>query len=234
MIKESNPTAYLLTVWPWNLMYAALLTLASEGEMQATTDVTYRIYLPGFQKVYNELTERERAVLEARYQGCKTYEQCGKSMGVTRERIRQIEAKAMRKLRGRSARMVMRPPEEYIRMEQRALRAEEESEAYRNRMKKLRKVLGCPDNGEMPKEEPEEEPEEVRPNIMEADIADLELSVRSYNCLYRAGIRTIGDLRGMTIESLCRVRNMGRKSVMEVCDRVKAFGIVIPHEEEAQ
>ena len=59
------------------------------------------------------------------------------------------------------------------------------------------------------------------------DIDEMELSVRSYNCLRRAGINFVSDLEGMTYEKLKKVRNLGRKSILEVIQKAREFGIVI-------
>jgi DNA-directed RNA polymerase subunit alpha len=55
-------------------------------------------------------------------------------------------------------------------------------------------------------------------------IDELELSVRTYNCLMRAGISTVEDLCNMTIEDMYKVRNLGRKSFEEVVGAMKANG----------
>lgn len=225
MNKPGKPTDELLNVWPWNLMYASMTMCAAESEMQGYKDATYRIYLPAFQNAYDRLAERERTVLEMRFLDGKTYEECGKHFNVTRERIRQVEQHAMRKLRGQALKMVMNPAEVFDEMRSRALKAEAEVNAYRKKIKNIRKVLGCPDTGNIP-----EEPEE-KTGIDDMSIEDLELSVRSYNCLYRANIRTVGALKKLTYERLRRVRNLGRKSVDEIVAKLKELGIELEHEE---
>lgn len=56
------------------------------------------------------------------------------------------------------------------------------------------------------------------------NILDLELSVRSYNCLKRAGINTLGDLMKMTPEQLVNVRNLGKKSLDEIMQKLADLG----------
>ena len=56
------------------------------------------------------------------------------------------------------------------------------------------------------------------------NILDLELSVRSYNCLKRAGINTLGDLTRMTPEQLVNVRNLGKKSLDEIMQKLADIG----------
>ncbi len=62
-------------------------------------------------------------------------------------------------------------------------------------------------------------------DIDNMSIDELELSVRSYNCLKRAGINTVGDLRAKTMEDLSKVRNMGRKSIDEILAKMDSLGI---------
>lgn len=65
---------------------------------------------------------------------------------------------------------------------------------------------------EMPEEEviePEEEEEEENKNL-EMPIEEMELSVRSYNCLKRAGINTVEELTQRTVEEMMKVRNLGK------------------------
>ena len=56
-------------------------------------------------------------------------------------------------------------------------------------------------------------------------IEDLELSVRSYNCLKRAGIQTVEELTQKTEDEMMRVRNLGKKSLKEVKDKIYDLGL---------
>ena len=58
-------------------------------------------------------------------------------------------------------------------------------------------------------------------------IDELELSVRSYNCLKRAGINTVEDLRAKTMDDLMKVRNMGRKSLDEILNKLESMGLFL-------
>lgn len=62
-------------------------------------------------------------------------------------------------------------------------------------------------------------------NIHKMSIDELELSVRSYNCLKRAGINTVGELAKKKPEDLMKVRNLGRNSYLEVMTKLKKFGV---------
>ena len=56
-------------------------------------------------------------------------------------------------------------------------------------------------------------------------IDELELSVRSFNCLKRAGINTVGELCRKTSDDMMKVRNLGRKSLEEVLAKLKELGL---------
>ena len=64
------------------------------------------------------------------------------------------------------------------------------------------------------------------------NIDDMDLSVRSYNCLKRANIQTVGDLTRKTEEDMLKVRNLGRKSLDEVIARLEAFGLGLKVKED--
>lgn len=61
--------------------------------------------------------------------------------------------------------------------------------------------------------------------VLEMNIDELELSVRSYNCLKRAGINTVEELCNRTSEDMMKVRNLGRKSLEEVLAKLKELGL---------
>ncbi len=69
--------------------------------------------------------------------------------------------------------------------------------------------------------------EDERTKLFEKPIEEMELSVRSYNCLKRAGIDTVGDLAKKTRAEMLKVRNMGAKSMEEVIKKLEDYGIVL-------
>ncbi|MCL6454791.1 MAG: DNA-directed RNA polymerase subunit alpha [Alicyclobacillus sp.] len=66
---------------------------------------------------------------------------------------------------------------------------------------------------------------------LDMPIEELDLSVRSYNCLKRAGINTVGELCSRTEEEMMKVRNLGRKSLEEVVEKLSALGLSLREEE---
>ncbi|MBX6723120.1 MAG: DNA-directed RNA polymerase subunit alpha [Dactylosporangium sp.] len=71
-----------------------------------------------------------------------------------------------------------------------------------------------------------------RDRLLEQHIDELELSVRSYNCLKRAGLNTIGELVAKTPEDMMKVRNLGKKSLEEVEEKLAALGLHLRRSEE--
>lgn len=69
--------------------------------------------------------------------------------------------------------------------------------------------------------------------VLEMNIDELELSVRSYNCLKRAGINTVEELCNRTPEDMMKVRNLGRKSLEEVLAKLKELGLELNQSEDS-
>lgn len=84
-------------------------------------------------------------------------------------------------------------------------------------LKMFQNIVG-PLNEDKPSDEPPQAPvtEGGKPAVMDMTIEDLDLSVRSYNCLKRAGINTVAELVQKSEEDMMKVRNLGRKSLEEV------------------
>jgi len=74
--------------------------------------------------------------------------------------------------------------------------------------------------------------ESQREKMMEMSIEELDLSVRSYNCLKRAGINSVEDLANKTEEDMMKVRNLGRKSLEEVLNKMTDLGLALTASEE--
>ena len=70
-----------------------------------------------------------------------------------------------------------------------------------------------------------EKEDNEKEKVLEMNIDELELSVRSYNCLKRAGINTVEELTNKTAEDMMKVRNLGRKSLEEVLSKLKELGL---------
>lgn len=77
-----------------------------------------------------------------------------------------------------------------------------------------------------------EKEEGKKEKVLELSIEELDLSVRSYNCLKRAGINTVEDLANKTEEDMMKVRNLGRKSLEEVLNKMAELGLALSPSEE--
>lgn len=146
--------------------------------------------------VLRTLTERERRVLDFRYKDGLTLEEIGKRFCVTRERARQIYARALRKLCN---------PQRLNYLKYGV------SGVIRRKSESAREAALA----SLPKHD---KPEDIT-------LEELVLSVRSYNCLKRAGMNTLRDVSEMTFDELCHVRNLGKKSIDEICAVLTNYGI---------
>jgi len=161
------------------------------------------------------LTEREVSVLNNYYFEEKTLEEVGKLYGVTRERIRQILAKALRKLRHPQRRNLLENGMaylDYVEMEYQTRKEEEKDRLIAEKLARDAELEAL--RNEL------EPPEDTAENM---HIRELGLSVRSYNCLLRAGYETVGDLKNTNELRLMKCRNLGKKSLAEVVNRIRDY-----------
>lgn len=77
-----------------------------------------------------------------------------------------------------------------------------------------------------------EKEESKKEKVLEMSIEDLELSVRSFNCLKRANISTVEDLTNKSEADMMKVRNLGKKSLDEVTNKLRSLGLDFAREEE--
>ena len=77
-----------------------------------------------------------------------------------------------------------------------------------------------------------EKEESKKEKVLETSIEELELSVRSFNCLKRAGISTVEDLTNKSEADMMKVRNLGKKSLDEVIAKLHSLGLSFAEEDE--
>ena len=77
-----------------------------------------------------------------------------------------------------------------------------------------------------------EREETIKEKVLEMTIEELDMSVRSFNCLKRAGIDTVEDLTNRTEEDMIKVRNLGKKSLEEVIAKLASLGLTLKKEED--
>ena len=76
-----------------------------------------------------------------------------------------------------------------------------------------------------------EKEEDQKEKVLEMTIEELDLSVRSYNCLKRAGINTVQELANKSEDDMMKVRNLGRKSLEEVKHKLDELGLGLRKED---
>ena len=77
-----------------------------------------------------------------------------------------------------------------------------------------------------------EKEEDQKEKVLEMTIEELDLSVRSYNCLKRAGINTVEELANKSEDDMMKVRNLGKKSLEEVIQKLEELGLGLKPSEE--
>ncbi|MDU1043730.1 DNA-directed RNA polymerase subunit alpha [Peptoniphilus rhinitidis] len=77
-----------------------------------------------------------------------------------------------------------------------------------------------------------EKEEDKKEKVLEMTVEELDLSVRSFNCLKRAGINSVEELTNKTESEMMKVRNLGRKSLQEVTEKLEELGLSLKSEEE--
>ncbi len=73
---------------------------------------------------------------------------------------------------------------------------------------------------------------DTQKKVLEMSVEDLDLSVRSYNCLKRANIHTVDDLTRRTEDDMLKVRNLGKKSLEEVVKKLEDLGLGLKTQED--
>lgn len=209
----------ITSFYPYNLALKVVEGYnPTKEEVEKAKEEMHRIYIPAFIRAIETLSDREQIILDLRYRNGMTYEDVGRRFGVTRERIRQIELKAIRKLRNPSLakRYMMDTLEKASEIETKCVALKDEN----RKLKEQLRALGATttEDGE----------------YIPVDIEYMDLSVRSYNCLKRHGIRTVDDLKGMTLYDLMLIRNLGKKSRDEVIEKAKQYGVFIDMEGDGE
>ena len=181
-------------------------------------------------------SDRERYCLMAYYKDVRNLEDIGKSLSVTRERVGQIIGKAVRKLNHSTNRDMLLQGKDKFEL----ISLNEKEEIIKEFKEKIGYDLIVEWIGN---HEITEELLNVCHSVIntynnrpkgqgETPIEDLDLSVRSYNCLKRWGINTLKDLTSMTRDDMMKVRNLGKKSLKEIESKLKEIGLTFKGDEE--
>lgn len=187
----------------------------------------------GLEKALSTLTDREQGVIRMRFQSQMNLDDAGKEFGVTSERIRQIEAKALRKLRHPARQKYilfgLAGAAELEELNAKRAEIEEREKLVAMREEKIKEALTflkpMLDSFEIVEDKVVDSLADSSSITRHAPIEDLDLSLRAYNCLKRYGINTVEELIAVLEEpeEIKRVRNLGKKTLEEILFHVYSY-----------
>ena len=205
--------------------------------------VNLRLLEENFDRILNDYFERpncflngrEKFVVLSRYKERRTLQDIAKEINLTRERVRQIEVSALWKIK-KVKNIFCDDFDEYLQVQNQYL--EKKQELY-NKINELETLIQNVDfllnNDETTMKDIKvfvEKFKEVDQSFVlkNYNIVDLDLTVRSYNCLKRAGIDTVEKLSQLTIKNLLKIRNLGKKSAKEILEKLRELNIELREE----
>ena len=205
--------------FPYNLLATVL------PEYEGITRSDLEVWL-------GHLSERERDVVLKKYREGMTLEDIGKEYNVTRERIRQVLAKAEAKLQipGYAACVKTVKYSDYLELQR---KTREETAEVMRKYKELRSYVQKLHNAiaaEFPQHSAvfslmsDKILGDIAMDIPDMPLEQLDLGVRAFNCLKRAGINTAREAEALGPEDILKVRNLGKNSAQEVKDKLLAAG----------
>lgn len=164
------------------------------------------------ESVLETLREREARMFRKIWKDGYILEAVAQQEGVTKERVRQIVAKAGRRLRHPARLRVLRYGKEVMELQDDITKLT--MELYQKKLELIHQI----ENPELITLTEEDKLESIK-------VEALEFSVRTYHCLKRAGINKLVDLLTKTEEDIMRLRNMGRKSLKEIVDKLSDMNL---------
>lgn len=215
---------------PYHSLMVALEIAVEDGEDGVPVQYTGDIGTVALAMAMSNLTAREEKVLWLRFFDGMDYEAAGKVFGVTRERIRQVEHKAYRKMMRPNVQKLMRNGVlAYFRQE--VEKAAEDIAArhkaaldreFENRVEEWNRMQED-ERAKMASNVTGAEEERLR--VLAMPIEELDLSARSYNCLKRACLNRVEDIVKRSQTEMMNVRNLGRKSLEEIESKLSGLGL---------
>ena len=213
--------------YPTNLLDA----IANHGHSgdEKWEDILPSDILPTIEYVLGMLTERESMVIQLRFKYDLTLVDVAKEYGnITRERVRQIEAKALRKLcHPTRKRWLVHGVTGMIESAEVAAASQAITNELKSTINEISKISF--NLAELVGKKPVETSMDKfnQEQVLSLRIDELDLSVRSYNCLNRAGIETLGDITNLSSFELLRVRNLGKRSYDEIVKVLEDRGLCL-------
>ena len=226
--------------YPQNL-YAAVFGFGTYAEPETGEEVCMMLGDRGALEVamlMANLSDREADILRYRYRQNKTYEDLMPMFDLSRERIRQIEIKALRKMRKEQCRNLLTMGltgwlDNLIQEEAKRVGGQMVDKLLRERLDEAEELMQEREAEKMRIALGDTAIEKIggKEYLNSIKIEELELTVRSYNCLKRGGINTVGDITEKTYGELMKVRNLGRKSLNEIVQKIGEMGLTLKEEE---
>ncbi len=216
-VNESTTQGY-----PLNL----LDNISPNGEWEYALPADF---MPSLAYVLALLTDREQTVIEKRYKEHRTYEDIGKEFGVTRERIRQVEQKALRKLSHQTRRKILQYGVREYYLNSDINTAMREITRAANAMNR---IVGAIESTDGAVDTMKDIAKQIADERKSESIEKLDLSVRSYNCLKRANITTLEDLSNISEKQLKKVRNLGLRGCEEIKAKMREYGLELKADDE--
>lgn len=175
--------------------------------------------------------ERERDILHAYYRDGDSYRTIAAVYGVTQERIRQVVAKAVKKLSAQSRiQWLIDGVQGRVQAAADRARTRQTTAELRSAICSIEKIAEYLSEMTGKPELADTIVEYARDLRMDAPIEELGLTVRSYNALRRRGVDTVERLTEMSIADITKMRNIGARSAKEIVDRAHAFGLKLKSE----
>lgn len=210
LAEKEKELRELCRIYPFNLVSDLL---DEKGKSEDSEGIELNVFSPYLirQTLTNTLTEKELRVIELRYGEGLDLRRAGERFGITSERVRQIEAKALYKLKRNLGKMMAVSYEEY------SLACQEKEEAVK-KLKALETRTQL--SGSLPEQ----------PGKAEIPIEDLDLSARAYNALRRADVKTVGEItKKFEDGTIVQCRNLGLTSIKEICKKLTSIGVSVKY-----
>lgn len=209
MLKEDEEELKSLIPYPYNALAIVGLDSASISPK----------FVDSFDETLSSVcSEREALYIRKKFKDEMTLEEVGKEYGVTKERVRQICKYGLMKVKSKLE--TAKKNEEF----EQTKRLVDDLIAKRAELVEEFKHTGVYTKG-MERAFGSIMIPEPCPNP--TNILDLDLSLRSYNCLRRSGIETVEQLACMSRDDILGIKNMGKKCCREVVDKLREFGITV-------
>lgn len=194
--------------------YSLLLDIAEDDVHMAM-----HMYPDNLETVIANLEPRQQDILDAHYKRHETFQYIADRYGMSRQRICQITDKAVRRIRQGNLLQLLTAVPSAAAIEKDLAISKLEAERD-TAVQAFEKLLTQKDPDMTAKLTPK-----TPAMVLQTDLDGLELSVRAYNCLYRAGIMTLGDIARSTRQNLLSIRNLGVKTVDEIEAVLAGYGL---------